>query len=70
MDGTTSADHEHDTFSDDELRVIQSRLASLARETTSYPLETSLGAYRFLFESRDDIKVILDNLNEEIRQAA
>ena len=70
MSGTTSTHGEDDTFSGEELRAIQSRLARLAHETTAYPLECSLGTYAFLFESRDDIKIILDNLNEEIREAA
>ena len=70
MGGTSLATGEHDGFSGDELRAIQSRLARLARDTTDYPLECSLGSYAFLFESRDDIKIILDNLDEEIREAA
>jgi hypothetical protein len=49
-----------------ELESFQSRLASLALETTDYPLECSLGTYELLFESRDDIEIILDNLSEEI----
>ena len=49
-----------------ELESFQSRLASLAQETTDYPLECSLGTYELLFESRDDIEIILDNLSEEI----
>ena len=45
---------------------MQAQLASLAEETTDYPLECSLGAYDLLFESRDDIEVLLDSLSEEI----
>ena len=66
MGGTTSAADEQDNFSDDELQELQSQLALLARETTAFPLEYSLGTFDFLFESRDDIEVILDNLNTEI----
>jgi hypothetical protein len=66
MGGTTSAANENDYFSDEELRSFQSQLASLARENTNFPLEYSLGAFDFLFESRDDIELILDNLSEEI----
>ena len=51
----------------DELEAMRSRLASLAQEATEYPLECSLGTCELLFESRDDIEVILDNLNEEIQ---
>ncbi len=66
MGETTSAANEHDHFSDDELKSFQARLAMLAREATTFPIEYSLGAFDFLFESRDDIEIILDNLNEEI----
>ena len=73
MGGKTSAANERDHFSNEELRSFQSQLALLARETKDFPLEYSLGAFDFLFESRDDIELILDNLNEEIlvsREAA
>jgi hypothetical protein len=66
MGGTTSTANAHGNFSDDELAALQSRLASLVKETTDYPLECSLGTCNFLFESRDDIEVILDHLSEEI----
>ena len=66
MGGTILSANARDKFGNDELEAYQSRLASLARETTDYPLECSLGTCAFLFESRDDIEVILDNLNEEI----
>ena len=66
MGRTTSAANESDHFSRDELETFQTQLASLARETTTYPLEYSLGAYDLLFESRQDIEVIVDNLSEEI----
>ena len=69
MGGTTSAANESDNFSDEELKAFQSQLASLVRDTTAYPLEYSLGAYDFLFESRDDIELILDNLSQEISVA-
>lgn len=66
MGRATSATNEPDHFSDDDLKAFQSQLASLAREATDYPLEYSLGACAFLFESRDDIEIILDNLSQEI----
>ena len=62
----TPVANEQDNLGADELEALQSRLASLAQETTDYPLECSLGAYQLLFESRDDIEVILDNQNKEI----
>ncbi len=62
----TTVANEQDNLGADELEALQSQLASLAEETTDYPLECSLGAYQLLFESRDDIEVILDNLNKEI----
>jgi hypothetical protein len=66
MGSTTSAANEPDNFSHDDLKAFQSQLASLVQETTTYPLEYSLGTYDFLFESRDDIEVILDNLSQEL----
>jgi hypothetical protein len=62
----TTVANEQDNLGADELEALQSRLALLARETIAYPLECSLGAYQLLFESRDDIEVIVDNLNKEI----
>jgi hypothetical protein len=62
----TAANNESDRFNRDELEALQAQLESLARENTAYPLEYSLGACDFLFESRRDIEVIVDNLNEEI----
>lgn len=58
--------HDTDHHSATELETMQAQLLSLAEETTAYPLECSLGAYDLLFESRDDIEIILDNLTEEI----
>jgi hypothetical protein len=62
----TAANNQSDKFNRDELEALQAQLASLARENTAYPLEYSLGACDFLFESRQDIEVIVDNLSEEI----
>jgi hypothetical protein len=62
----TAASNESDEFNRDELKALQVQLESLARENTAYPLEYSLGACDFLFESRQDIEVIVDNLTEEI----
>ena len=70
MSATTATNNEQDDFSDAELRAIQLQLALLAREATDYPLQCSLGTYAFLFDSKDEIKVILDTLNEELAQAA
>ena len=66
MGGTTLTANARDKFGNDEIEAFQSRLTSLARETIDYPLECSFGTCAFLFESRDDIEVILGNLNEEI----
>jgi len=62
----TAGRDESDNFNRDELKALQVQLESLARENTAYPLEYSLGACDFLFESRQDIEVIVDNLTEEI----
>lgn len=60
----------NDNFSRDELKELQAQLESLAREATSYPLEHSIGEFDLLFESRQDIEVIVENLSEEISLAA
>jgi len=66
MGGMTAVNNESDNFSRDELKALQAQLESLAHENTAYPIEYSLGACDFLFESRQDIEVIVDNLSEEI----
>ena len=66
MGGMTASSNESDRFNRDELKAVQAQLESLARENTAYPLEYSLGACDFLFESRQDIEVIVENLSEEI----
>jgi len=58
-----------DTFCDDDLRAIQLQLETLAQRTTDYPLECSLGMYDFLFESRDDVEILLESLTAEISEA-
>jgi hypothetical protein len=66
MDRTVNVASEGDNQKASELLALQSQLTSLAREAANYPLECSLGSYELLFESRDDIQIILDNLSEEI----
>lgn len=55
-----------DHYSRDELRTLQCQLECLAQTTTQYPLECSLGECALLFESRDDIEVMIDSLNHEL----
>jgi hypothetical protein len=47
---------------DDALRAIQSQLETLARTPKDYPLECSLGTCEFLFESRDDVEILLETV--------
>jgi len=37
--------------------------------TKNYPLECSLGAYELLFESRDDIEILIESLTGEISES-
>ena len=55
-------------FTQDELRAMRRKLESLALLTVSYPLACSVGGYDLLFESRDDIALVIDNLNDEISE--
>ncbi len=58
-----------DALSDTELRAFHTQLSTLAETTCDYPLECSLGEYEMLFESRDDIEIIVANLGESIGQS-
>jgi hypothetical protein len=58
-----------DALSDSELRAFQTQLSTLAETACDYPLEYSLGEYEMLFESRDDIEIIVANLSESIDQS-
>jgi hypothetical protein len=49
-----------------ELTSFQSQLAALAETASDYPVEYSLGSYELLFESRDDIEIVVANLDESI----
>jgi hypothetical protein len=64
METTSTATDGRDEFSDDELRALRRQLASLVSETKDYPLECAVGSFDLLFESRDDIEMILDTLPE------
>jgi hypothetical protein len=51
---------------EDALKAIQSQLETLAHGAEDYPLECSLGTYAFLFESRDDVEILLESLTEQL----
>jgi len=57
-----------DALSDNDLRAFQTQLTTLAETARDYPLEYALGAYELLFESRDDIEIIVANLNESLAE--
>jgi hypothetical protein len=59
----------HQGYSEEELVEIQDQLASLMSTTTTFPVECSLGDCAFLFESRDDIAVIVGSLEDQITKA-
>jgi hypothetical protein len=64
MDRTSTGTEGRDEFTADQLSTFRQQLALLARETKEYPLECAVGSYDLLFESRDDIEMILDSLAE------
>jgi len=64
------AANENDILCDGDLKAIHLQLETLAQGTKNYPIECSLGAYDFLFESRDDIEILMESLTEEISQSA
>jgi hypothetical protein len=55
-----------DTHTHGELAWFKAELSALAQAASDFPLEYSLGTYELLFESRDDIAVIVANLDESI----
>ncbi len=58
-----------DSLSESELREFHTQLSALAQTASGYPLEFSLGEYEMLFESRDDIEIIVANLSESLGQS-
>jgi len=58
-----------DDLSETELRAFQSKLTTLAETASAYPFEYSLGSYELLFESRDDIEIIVANLGESLAES-
>ncbi|HEX7505262.1 MAG TPA: hypothetical protein VF550_00725 [Polyangia bacterium] len=69
MRQTCKAADEKAALVDDDLKAIQLQLVTLAQATRDYPLECSLGTYELLFESRDDIEILIESLTEEISEA-
>jgi len=57
-----------DDLSTSELRSFHLQLSALAQGAHDYPLEYALGSYELLFESRDDIESIVENLSESITE--
>jgi hypothetical protein len=56
-------------FDTEELRALRQELVSLGSNARAYPLEYSLGSMELLFESRQDIELIVQTLAEEISEA-
>ena len=54
---------------DEDLRAIHLQLEMLAQMATVYPLECSLGTFSFLFESRDEVTILIESLTEELSQS-
>jgi hypothetical protein len=68
MDSATDSAEPRVAPCDDDLRTIHLQLEMLAQMTTDYPLECSLGTCSFLFDSRDEIQILLESLTEELSQ--
>jgi hypothetical protein len=68
MGSAAETAHDDVTSCDEDLRAIHLRLEMLARMTTDYPLRCSLGTCDFLFESRDEIEILIESLTEEISE--
>lgn len=66
MSGTENS---ADRFDASQLRALQLELASLGRVARQYPLEYAIGSLHLLFESRQDIELIVENLTDEISDA-
>lgn len=69
MAGTEDCAGRGKRFDTGELKAIQSELASLGAAARSYPLEYSVGSLQLLFECRQDIDLLVDNLADEISAA-
>ncbi len=52
----------------DELTEFRTQLTMLAQTADDYPVEYVLGEYELLFESRDDIEIIIENLGQSITE--
>jgi hypothetical protein len=57
------------TFDPGELRALRQELVSLRSIARAYPLAYSLGTMELLFESRQDIELLVRTLAEEISEA-
>ncbi|MGD0835688.1 MAG: hypothetical protein ABSB49_03475 [Polyangia bacterium] len=68
MAGPHEAIEGHEAKSDDQLAEYRTQLAMLAQTADDYPVQYVLGAYELLFESRDDIEIIVSNLSQSIAE--
>jgi len=57
---------ERDSVDPTELREIHRQLEWLAAQTMDYPVECSVGEYDLLFDSHDDLEMMLEHLNTEL----
>lgn len=69
MGSATKSAAQRVTPCDEDLKAIHLQLEMLAQVATDYPLECSLGTCSFLFESRDEVKTLIESLTEELSQA-
>ena len=69
MASATETADENVTPGGDDLRALRRKLGMLVQMTTDYPLECSLGTCEFLFESKDEIQILIESLAEELSQS-
>jgi hypothetical protein len=55
-----------DSADSNGLKEIHRQLEWLAVQPMEYPLECSVGEYDLLFDTHDDIELLLQNLSREI----
>jgi hypothetical protein len=69
MGSRTQPASENVTPCDYDLRAIHLQLEMLAQMTKDYPLQCSLGTVDFLFESRDEIQILIQSLTADLSES-
>jgi hypothetical protein len=69
MGSGTKPAGQHVTPCDYDLREIHQQLEMLVQMAKDYPLECSLGTCDFLFESRNEIQLLIESLTAELPES-